>query len=802
MLSSPIVGVCPIIEIPRWGSPSDTTRVTGLETGSLADVLSAQYGEDDAYVVPYRSVGETTQVPLKASATSHGVNVVVEAMFFDFDRAGHEPWEVPADARRAAEAIAARLPEAAVYGSRGGVRIVLLPEQPIPSGVYRFIAKKASERVLAAIHEAGYGDLLTIDPCSFVWSTHYRVPHCTRGDKGEDVSAYAGLVLPNPWPRFQTATIPPTFDASVAAEVVAGDAPEETTLSDEEWAAIEENLGPWLAKRRWPTLLASLRKGERFYKPGERNATAFQAVRLFCEGVLSVAGEPPEAEDVYKVFAASMAASQNTPREQSLKELWSQCARACAEMADRAQNNRFRAEEIEAAKSEVGATGLPTILFQNNNYFVLDTTKRPLAYRPCVTNGLAVPTLLEQYCSGLGVSTTTEKGAIRPLGAILKDYAKQVKSVVYAMGDRGARFDEQTSTLVQGILPMPEVAPVYHADIAAWLAAICPPEDHEAVLDWLATARRLDRPTCTLYFCGPPGFGKQVFATGLGRALSGAGAIDFDQAMEDKNGALMESAVVFLDEKSRASDKKVSALYRKLSANTEHTVRPLYHPACVVRGAYRIVVGANNEHALPLHDAETRDDVAAVVERVRFIRVPPSAKTYMEDIGGYETTHDWVEYADGRPGKFAEHLVWLEKNRTVVPGKRFLVAGVPTPWHEDILSTTSIRADVLSVVARGICSDGLRPGNVAEKAPDIIGALHGVWVDPVALRKRWFALSSDPNVPSARSVATALRAVRVRETRTSQGMRFLVPANAILSAAAAVAVGDSEKIERLLTPSA
>lgn len=752
----------------------------------------------DAYVVPYRSVGEEMIVPLKAASLNSGANAVVEALFFDFDHPGHAKWETPAEARAAVAALAARLPEAAIYGSRGGIRVVFLPEAPVPAKVYRYVARRASERVVAAIHEVGLGDTLLLDPGSLEWTRHYRVPHCIREDDGVDVSPYAGLVIPKPWPRIATAELPPTFSESAVVEVV-GDAPEAETLPPEEWAAIDENLGPWL-NPRWPGLLAKLRAGQPFYKPGERNKTSFEAVRLFSEGVLAVTSVAPVAEDLYRVFQGSLSASTGTSRDDSLKELWGQCVRAAGVMAQRAIEKSFRDEEVSATQAEVGSTGLPALVFSNNNYFVLDTTKRPLTYRPCVTNAAALPALLDQYCSGLGIEVTTEKGALKPLNQLLKQYGKQAGEVVYEIGTRGARFDEETATLVQGILPLPNIEPVYHADIAAWLHAICPPEDHEAVLDWLATARQIRLPTATLYFCGPPGIGKQVFATGLGAALSGTGAIDFDQAMDEKNGALLSSCVLFLDEKSRAAKSKVSAIYRKISANREHTVRALYQPAVTVRGCYRIIIGANNENALPLHDAESRDDLKAVVKRVRFIRVPAAAEGYMEAIGGEKATFDWVRYPDGRPGKFAEHLVWLEQNRTVVPGSRFLVEGVPTTWHEDILSTTNERADVLSVVARAISSAGLGPNSCADKAADIIGGLHGVWVDPVAVRKRWFALTNDPNVPGARNLATALRAVRTREARTAQGMRFLVPASAILSAASAVAVGDPDKIAKLLAP--
>jgi hypothetical protein len=123
----------------------------------------------------------------------------------------------------------------------------------------------------------------------------------------------------------------------------------------------------------------------------------------------------------------------------------------------------------------------------------------------------------------------------------------------------------------------------------------------------------------------------------------------------------------------------------------------MYSPAATIKGCLRLLVTANNDNALKIEEDLTPDDYEAIVQRIGYIHSPSAAKLYLQSLGGRATTEAWVE-GDG----IAQHVLWLQKNRTVQPGKRFLVDGWESDLHKNLQSSSGVAGMVVEVIAYAV----------------------------------------------------------------------------------------------------
>jgi hypothetical protein len=232
------------------------------------------------------------------------------------------------------------------------------------------------------------------------------------------------------------------------------------------------------------------------------------------------------------------------------------------------------------------------------------------------------------------------------------DPAERVLSVPGARVRRGAA---ERSELVEG-----------------WLEALVPPSQLPKLLDWLATANLLHRPTSAPQLRGPGGTGKAMLAAALATWLGGR--TDYSEATSQFNGSLIEGPLVLLDEGVAESEPDA---FRRLTGNREHRVCEKNRMGEDLAGCPRVLITSNESDPLRLGREElSSNSEHALGRRILVFDVLASATSYLEELGGWSVTDGWAS-ADG---ELVRHLRWLAESRAVVAGKRFLVEGDGSEW--------------------------------------------------------------------------------------------------------------------------
>lgn len=486
----------------------------------------------------------------------------------------------------------------------------------------------------------------------------------------------------------------------------------------------------------------------------------------------------------YRSVATGAHRAGTTDINTALDELWGIClARAGVEAsraqkrADREEANRRRREELQQRDLGPPEQGgmLPAICVHGTTYYVLNATELNEddavvpKYFPATNNAAMLGNLLSKGCESLDLRLHTHTGSIRPTGELLMDYGHQVERVTLML--YGTTPYIEGKTLFIPAVSHKTTTARYHEDVHAWLKLLGGGH-HEALLDWLATSTNLSRPTSAVYLEGPPGTGKTLLAIGLA-ALWGEAPISFNEALSRFNSGLSRCPVVLLDEgvhPRRGEEAAVSARFRSLVADTDRRLEAKGRPTMSLAGSVRVMIAANNSSALPLLGNHTGEDIRAVVSRIRHFKVDPRAK----DLLGWEKTDGWVRDARNRPGKIAEHVLWLSQNRSVELGERFLVPGVLTDFH-DGLALTDIRLSVLTTVVEAVAlgAEAAAEHGVELARFESVNPENG-WLPPkrppddtrlVLVRTRgllsaWPRLTREYRTPTQARVAGALGALR------------------------------------------
>jgi hypothetical protein len=276
-------------------------------------------------------------------------------------------------------------------------------------------------------------------------------------------------------------------------------------------------------------------------------------------------------------------------------------------------------------------------------------------------------------------TVTNEDGKIRKRTAkeMAAYYGSVAGRIVADLRIDKSYYDPSTETFYEAVCPRRNIEPVFSTQIDRWLRLLGA-DNSDKLLDWLATVTDLSRQTCALYFSGTPGAGKGMFAKGVARLWNDGAPTKLANILNGFNHDLTRCPLIFADEK--LPDKKgISTELREIIGNETMTLARKYMDNAELKGAVRVVIAGNNEHLLAVDKDEELgpDDLEAIAGRFLHIEVTPAAREYLESIGGASGTEGWVDR-----DMIAAHCLWLAANRTVTPGKRFLVEGHMTQMHE------------------------------------------------------------------------------------------------------------------------
>ena len=837
------------------GAASLDDEVLGCPVTPVREALEATY-ETDAHLYPavlyVDGEPEAQQPRLKKAglgAFSAVGDVSITSVFIDVDNEGHNPWASTKEATSTLETLIDAhgdgvLAHAAVYATRAGWRAVFAVAPPIPAARYRATLGHPGDKKIQPSGLLGwFGAALAADlqkqdiaPSCNQWTRCFRAPRVMRdGVPTDNFTDFDGLDA-GPLDVSEWLDIAGPEKRTVAPAEVDLARPSTEPLSVRQWAMRDLDNA---LKRRWPSsgsgpgklpaLATAIRKHMSWYGPGQRNSQTFDAVALLVELLFAAHKGPSDAQDaaetVFRALAPGTEAAcrtgvSGTEEDVALDELWSMVERRVGvEVAKAEEKAAEAAEAAEAADAVMAAVnedsdGTPSdplapIVVHGAGYYILNATNPEAPnYYPYSKNSNLIPYLLLKGCgdecsngSGGGpleLWLKYESGKFRPMADLVIDYGRQVTEVIVAHGTTRPRLNEAGFSLQLPGVSAIDVEARYDPEIHAWLKYLAG-DDVDGLLDWLATVTQLDWPSCAVYLQGDTGVGKGLFAACVS-SIFGDTFCSFKEAVSRFNDGLMKSPIVFLDEgvPDIPELKDVTAAFRSLVGETTHRLEPKGQGLLTLRGATRVIIAANNGLALPVFGQHTAEDIAAVTSRIRWFGCDPKAADFLEKLGGKTVTNTWVGKT-GAPGYFAQHAQWIQENRNVTPGTRYLVEGIPRHYHE-MLAMSADRLVVLYAIGACILRGGKMikfAGMSVEEGKDDNGEQEfrvGVNID--LLRKNWRDLTNDARSPTQKTISAALRALLGVQQKRKVGRRvYMVPARYLKMAADQMGLNGGE-IER------
>lgn len=687
--------------------------------------------------------GPEDPTPLLCTASLHpltveGFHPQITHAFLDYDRPNHAPWPSPAEARAAVD----RLPDiwplnqAMIYTTSAGLRLVWELETPCPVLRYAdyFLAlASVIQKVTGwtwSDPDTGAGGL---DPTGNEWTRVYRAPYVVRdGALTAPTVRWVGFV---PF-VFNPATVRKPTPLPSAPVDVPDDVPEPAMPDSATWAKIV--MAP-IAGR----YVDALRLGRPLAKEGKRHETMIRVI-----GSIAGALNTPDPLAIWSVVGRAVVAGAGEAGAPSVSEAWGWVHSVASERAVLA--------EVKA-KAQI----LPPLVFAGKTYWVLDEARG--TYRPPVGSA-ALCGALETYCpiaSAGGIRT--DKGKPRTEAEYIADFGKQIERAIVTLGTKGTRFDVSTGTLYEGTGTRVGMVPAYDPDVDAWLTVFC--GGNKQVWDWLATIEVLDRPTAALYLEGDPSVGKGLLA-GMVAGLFGASAPTSYAAATGGsfNDALTRCPIVFLNEglQGQAARDGFSSGFKDLIGEDTRALLRKFVDSGTIVGCPRLMINANDGDALRIRERQTSAGIEAIAQRLLHHYVPKRAAQILADLGGRSGTADWIRTADGAPGRAVRHLAFIidrDRDGALLRsyGKRWLVQGARTAFHEGLALTSGDTLAVLSAVLEAL-SRGL---------PSVRQTVDGVLIHVPSITKQWTALLPGVRPMGGAEIAGALTGIGevVREGR-------------------------------------
>lgn len=218
-------------------------------------------------------------------------------------------------------------------------------------------------------------------------------------------------------------------------------------------------------------------------------------------------------------------------------------------------------------------------------------------------------------------------------------------------------------TLALATTPL-RVVPEYSEEVDRYLRII----GRRDLVDWLSWVPNLSSPLRLLYLWGPKDAGKTMFPSAVSRLWSTSGPAAGSELFGNFNESVVRCPLVFMDEKlpdAFRGDNGTNAFRDEIQLR----VRPLtgkFKATKQLVGCLRFVLSANSPDLMRSSATHTKDDAAAVAERLLLVHLPPAAVQYLAWIGHERLADAWV----GRD-LFAKHVMWLREHHEVARVGRF-----------------------------------------------------------------------------------------------------------------------------------
>lgn len=765
--SNPLVVLVPTLRTSAWhGEGTPQTRM--CELMPLREALEYDSWGADTCIQPIVDHGFTSEHPRIGSGAMasfvHGSRTAtLNAVLLDLDYDGHrkppEGW---------AESVSEQnknIPHG-WYRSPNGMRIVVIPKQPVPAEKARAYMQWVADQMVLP-----HFDKTSLEPL--------RLQRTANALDRDD--------LPRDFSNMRPLDTHPDVDALAlethirGVQVQAGATPNPDALA-------KVTTGE-LKVIKDTDLRARIKDGLVRARTGERHATLLSTARqlgTYVDDPLTVyRWLLPSAE---RLFAGEHGRDWRG-------ELWRMVAWALAAETVAVEEQEEVAELArEDSALRMGVTEdrvcERVILAADKFYWVWDETAGH--YVGPIGDVSHIHMMLRAHAPAL----TADRKIGWGFAQLLAMYGTRVNEVAYTYDpeQEGLRGD----TFVVRETRVADITPKRHDGVHEWLTALG--GDHpDRFLDWLACYPLINQPVCALYIKGEPGIGKGLLATGLAQVFESDEILAYEQ-LEKFAGQLRRSPLVWADETMGETD---SGALRQLVGNNRHIVREMYKPHYTLYGSPRLLITANNGDLLRLKDKPTATDLAAVRQRVGYIEVGDCPKNVLQRLARAndgqkmrDMTTQWIENRD-----IARHILWLSETRDVEAGDRFLVEG----WESALTRRLSISYGdaerVMITVIGAITSEVYDPGLLYQEGSVLVHAetLAKAWKD-------WAPSAADKPLET-RAVARALRQISgdVRKRREVSGKTVAmweIDGARLLDYADELGVGDREDLHKRITRTA
>ncbi|MCP4214478.1 MAG: hypothetical protein GY765_07460 [bacterium] len=248
-------------------------------------------------------------------------------------------------------------------------------------------------------------------------------------------------------------------------------------------------------------------------------------------------------------------------------------------------------------------------------------------------------------------------------------------------------YHPDTREFYEACTPLRPHEPAFNPKVDQWLKLLTG-EHYEKVIDWLSVVSDLTQLLCAIYFDGPKGSGKSLFAFGVAKLWTVGAPADLEKSiLADFTEDLTRCPLVLADEaipKKKYSSGTVTAKLRSELSVTDRPLTRKYLPVSPLRGAIRLIMSANNSYILDNRDVSTAMDLDAIAQRFLYVKVPGSiqdcpATDFMLSLSK-EEVFQWLHF------DIAKHVLWLRENHVrTTKGGRFAVEGDITSMHRMVM---------------------------------------------------------------------------------------------------------------------
>lgn len=706
------------------------------EYGTTRDVVAMDKAMEkewktDAFAVAYMCIEDERWSPIMPRLRKQsiqlvkaaGVRVVATSIWLDLDLQGHLNFDEDSFHNLIASLQAAEEKDPMIgrwhyaYTTRSGMRLVYVLKYQMDVEQIEPYYRGLVQRFL----EAGMGDY--IDQGVFDWTRLFRLPKVIRdGVPTKNAMFYHSVSKPgSPLLNAQAeiealGTATSKILASIPEEV------DEDQPTDDEAAELlrfKEPMGTRVRETQWYKNVKKRSLNREFLplalgeKPiggeGQRNSNLAKFVGQSIGLLFPITGTGPR--EIYALWLPGIKRIiedfGDDPKDPWRRVLWSLVCRFWSEQMAQEETQRVLEEHKEEVKAEaklsmadamaqwcdhptltsasegerqrfvsrhsIVAVGPSYYVLRPDGYF--SPTPIPLPNLVGAINSLGADAYIETTTTSLvnGVPITKPKSP----SAVLADHMVIGSGVRASNGFDGAVAENLGSGEAKIVIPMfkrkTDLDPRYDEEVDEWLRRTFG-HAYTEVATWIGFALAFeDGPICALSIVGPPAIGKKLFATGLAECIDTECYATGKDLMGRFTPTLRRTGLLVIDEglpRSMTSDP--ADTFRSFISGDTITIEEKYKPSMEINNPLRILITANNDHALKslyMNRDLTEHDRQALSQRLLHIDVGMGGAKYLAHKGGTQHTaqkgNRWIRGDAGQKSDYviARHFLWLYEQR-------------------------------------------------------------------------------------------------------------------------------------------